>query len=186
MREAVIVAHEERCLGSQRLYEGRILNLRRDQVELENGARSDREVIEHNGGVCVAALDPQGKLLLVRQYRYPYGKELLELPAGKREKDEDPMVCGARELEEETGYRAESLEKLGELYPTPAYDTEIIHIYLARGLTPSRQHLDENEFLDVVPMDFEEALGMVMRGEIPDAKTQIGILKMAMLRQGKE
>ena len=170
------MAHEERCLGSQRLYEGRILNLRRDQVELENGARSDREVIEHNGGVCVAALDPQGKLLLVRQYRYPYGKELLELPA----------VCGARELEEETGYRAESLEKLGELYPTPAYDTEIIHIYLARGLTPSRQHLDENEFLDVVPMDFEEALGMVMRGEIPDAKTQIGILKLAMLRQGKE
>lgn len=177
------MAHEEKRLGSQRLYEGRILNLRKDQVELENGAQSSREVIEHNGGVCVVAMDPQGRLLLVRQYRYPYGKELLELPAGKREGDEDPMLCGARELEEETGYRAGSLEKLGELYPTPAYDTEVIHIYLARDLVPSKQHLDENEFLDVVPVAFDQALEMVLRGEIPDAKTQIGILKWAMLRQ---
>ena len=180
------MAHEERCLGSQRLYEGRILNLRRDQVELENGARSDREVIEHSGGVCVAALDPQGKLLLVRQYRFAAGKELLELPAGKLEPGEDPEAAAARELEEETGYRALALRKLARLLPTPAYCTEVIHIYEARGLVPGRQHLDENEFLDVVPMDFEEALGMVMRGEIPDAKTQIGILKLAMLRQGKE
>lgn len=175
------MSHSEQMLESQTLYEGRILKLKRDVVQLENGSQTSREVVIHSGGVCVAAIDDDENLLMVRQYRYPYGEELLELPAGKRELGEDPKACGIRELEEETGYQAETFEKLGELYPTPAYCTEVIHMYFAADLKATKQNLDTDEFLTVVRIPFEEAVQMVLRGEIKDAKTQIAILKLNAL-----
>lgn len=176
------MAHQETMLTSQPIYNGKILNVKRDTVRLENGSEAVREVIVHHGGVCVAAIDSDGCLLLVKQFRYPFQEELLELPAGKREAGEDPRECGIRELEEETGCTAERFEKIGELYPTPAYCTEIIHIFYAEGLSYTKQHLDEDEFLTVVRVPFDRAVGLVLSGEIKDAKTQAAILKLYALR----
>lgn len=172
------MSHHEETLESQPIYDGRILKLKRDTVRLENGSEASREVIIHSGGVCVAAIDDEENLLMVKQFRYPFCEELLELPAGKREAGEDPQICGIRELEEETGYQAETFEKIGELYPTPAYCTEIIHMYFATHLKLSKQHLDDDEFLTVVRIPFDQAVNMVITGEIKDAKTQIAILKL--------
>lgn len=173
----------EKCLQQQYLYRGRILNLRRDQVSLPDGSLAHREVVEHSGGVAVAALTDQQELLLVKQYRYPYGKELLELPAGKLETGEDPALCGRRELLEETGVTAGEFAFLSQLYPTPAYCSEVIHLYLARCLSFGDQRLDQGEFLSVHKIPVEQAVGMVFSGEIKDAKTQIGILKVQYLLQ---
>lgn len=178
--------HLEEQLESQTLYDGKIIRVVRDRVRLENGREAFREVVHHPGGVCVLALTEQQEVLLVRQFRYPYGEELLELPAGKREPGEDPRLCGIRELEEETGYQAGEFLDFGRLYPTPGYCDEIIYLFLARDLRPSRQHLDEDEFLDVVKLPLSEALAMVLDGRLPDAKTQIALLKYAALSsQGK-
>lgn len=171
--------HFEEQLESQTLYDGKIIHVIKDRVRLENGKEAFREIVRHPGGVCVLALTEEQEVLLVRQFRYAYGEELLELPAGKREQDEDPRLCGIRELEEETGYQAEEFTEFGRLYPTPGYCSEIIYLFLARGLRPSRQHLDEDEFLDVVKLPLNEALEMVKDGRLPDAKTQIALLKYA-------
>ena len=175
----------EKTLTSETKFEGRIIKVLRDTVELENGKTSAREVVCHNGGVCVAALTEQNEVLLVRQFRYPYKEVLLELPAGKIELGEDPRECGIRELQEECGCTADRFEKLAQLYPTPAYCTEVIHIYRASGLHESVQKLDDGEFLDVLRIPFAQAVQMVMDGEISDAKTQIGILKLHLLRQAE-
>ena len=180
------MAHTEKTIASQTLFEGRIIEVRKDKVELENGRQSTRELVLHHGGVCIAALDEQDRILLVRQFRYPYGKEIIELPAGKIEKGEDPRECGIRELQEECGCTADHFEKLTELYPTPGYCSEIIHLYQASGLHETQQHLDPGEFLDVLRVPFEEAVRMVLAGEIPDAKTQVGILQLyAQRRMGR-
>ena len=171
----------EKTLSKDYKYNGKILNMRVDEVELENGKTAIREVVEHSGGVCVAALDEENRLLMVRQFRYPYGEVLLEIPAGKREKDENPLECGKRELEEETGYTAERFTDLGKLYPTPAYVDEVIYMYYAENLTKTHQHLDEDEFLSVERIPFDDAVKMVMNGEIRDAKTQVAILKLKEL-----
>ena len=173
--------HIERQLNSEEIYKGRVVHLLKDEVELENGKHTSREVIRHPGGVCVAALDEDLNLLLVEQYRYPVGKELLELPAGKLEYGEDPLICGARELEEETGYTSESLCLLGKLYPTPAYTDEIIYIYYTRELIEKKQKLDEGEFLTVLKIPFWEVYKKVMDGEILDSKTQIAVLKLGAI-----
>ena len=175
------MAHLETTESSQLLYEGKILNLRRDVVRLENGRTTTREVVEHHGGVAVLALDGQGNALFVRQFRYPFRAVLLELPAGKLEPGEDPERCGRRELEEECGCVAGEFLPLGELYPTCAYDTEVIRLFLARQLTPTRQHLDENEFLTVERIPLEQAVEWVLAGRIPDAKTQLALLKYQAL-----
>lgn len=172
--------HEE-TLASQRLYEGKILNLRRDTVRLENGSESVREVVEHSGGVCVAAITEDGDILLVRQLRYPYGEVVTELPAGKLSPGEDPLEAGKRELLEETGAVATTYRDLGKLYPSPGYLNEIIHLYLATELHFEQQQLDEDEFLDVVRMPLDEAVRLVLAGEIPDAKSQTAILKAHLL-----
>ena len=117
----------------------------------------------------------------MRQFRYPFHTVLLEIPAGKREAGEEPLACGVRELKEEIGARAEKITYLGKLYPTVAYDTEVIYMYMAQGLDMSEQHLDADEFVDIVPIPFDEAVNMVMRDEIPDSKTQIAILKAKAL-----
>lgn len=177
--------HHESKISSNEIFRGRVFRVTEDQVLLENNKQASREIVHHNGGVCVAALDKDDNLLFVRQYRYAMGEEILELPAGKREKDEDPALCGIRELEEETGHQAGKFQLLSVMYPTVGYCSEVIHIYLAEDLQPTHQHLDEDEFLDVEKIPFQTALDMVLRDEIPDAKTQLAILKIYALRNQK-
>ena len=175
--------HEEKKLSSKMIYQGRVVTLRTDMVELENGQITSREVIEHPGGVGIAALDRDGCLLMVRQFRYPTGTQLLEIPAGKLEYGEDPLAAGRRELEEETGHIAARWTSLGQLWPTPAYDMEMIHLFLAEDLTPTRQHLDPGEFLTVERIPLQRLVKLVLDGKVRDAKTQIAVLKLAMARR---
>lgn len=170
---------EEKTISSEMMYDGKIVKLLRDSVELENGKSALREVIRHPGGVGIVPLDKDNNVLMVRQFRYPHRKVLLEIPAGKLEYGENPRECGLRELKEETGCTCDSFEYLGNLIPTPAYDTEVIHMYLARGLHSGEQNPDEDEFLEIEKIPLEKAVEMIMNNEISDAKTQIAILKTA-------
>ena len=172
----------EKTLSQKICFEGKIITVRQDTVELPNVATSTREVVEHPGGVCVLALDEADNLYLVEQFRYPYGSALLEIPAGKREKGEPPLLTAVRELEEETGLRAEHYTDLGQMYPTPGYCGEIIYIYLATGLTQGKGNLDADEFLNVKKLPLAQAAAMVMDNTIKDAKTQIAILKVLQNR----
>ncbi len=174
---------EEKQLSYDYKFKGRIINLRQDTALLPNGNTAFREVVEHPGGVCVAALTDRDELLFVKQWRYPYGEVTLESPAGKRDKSgEDPLECGKRELKEETGATAENYIDLCPLYPSPGYVNEVIYCYLATGLDFGEQNPDEDEFLDVLRIPFEKAVEMVLSGEIKDAKTQIAILKVKVLK----
>lgn len=174
---------QEKQLSSEYKFKGRVINLRQDTALLPNGNTATREVIEHPGGVCVAALTDEDELLFVKQWRYPYMEETLEIPAGKRDRqDEDPLECGKRELREETGAIAEKYINLFPLYPTPGYINEVIYCFLATGLTFGEQDTDEDEFLDVLRIPLEKAVEMVLSGEIKDAKTQIAVLKVKVLR----
>lgn len=174
---------EEKQLSKEYIYEGRVIKLRRDIALLPNGSEATREIIEHNGGVCVAALTDNNEVLMVKQFRYPYSEVIMEIPAGKRDsKDEDPLECGIRELEEETGAKAENFIFLGELYPTPGYCGEVIWMYAATGLTFGEQHTDEDEFLTVEKLPLEKAVDMILSGEIKDSKTQAAILKLKLLK----
>lgn len=177
----------EKQLKSEYKYKGKIVSLRLDDALLPNGETAKREIVEHNGGVCVAALDDKQNLLMVKQFRYPYGEVIYEIPAGKRNGiDEDPLLCGKRELKEETGAIAEKYTFLGELYPTPGYCGEIIWIYAATELSFGEMQPDEDEFLDVEKIPFKKALEMVLSNEIKDAKTQVAILKLnSLLENGK-
>lgn len=173
----------EKQLAKKYVYNGKIINLRVDDALLPNGKTALREVVEHPGGVCVAALTDQDEILLVKQFRYPYMEEILEIPAGKRDsKDEAPLECGKRELREETGAVAGEFVFLGELYPTPGYCDEVIYIYAAKNLTFGETDPDDDEFLDVIKMPFNEALERVLSGEIKDAKTQTAVLKLKILK----
>lgn len=172
---------EEKQVSSELKYDGKIVKLYCDIAELENGNNVRREVIKHPGGVCVVALCEDSNVLFVRQFRYPHGRVLLEIPAGKLEYGEDHRTCGLRELKEETGCTCDSFEYLGCLLPTPAYDTEVIHMYLARGLHSGEQNLDNDEFLDVEKIPLDKAVEMIMNNEIADAKTQVAILKTKFL-----
>lgn len=172
---------EEKTLSSEQKFDGRIIKLYVDKVELEDGRAATREVIRHPGGVCVLPLDENGNVLFVKQFRYPHGKVLLEIPAGKLEYGEKHYDCGLRELKEETGCICDSYDYLGSLIPTPAYDSEVIHMYLARGLHAGAQRLDAGEFLDIERIPLEKAVEMVMNNEIADSKTQIAILKTKLL-----
>ena len=171
----------EKTLTSETKFEGRIIKVLRDTVELENGKTSAREVVCHNGGVCVAALTEQNEVLLVRQFRYPYKEVLLELPAGKLEKGEDPFEAVKREQMEETGTTGENYISLGNLYPSHRYCGEIISIWACRLAQKGEMHLDEDEFLEVERIPLDKAVEMVLNNEIPDSKTQVGILKTAAL-----
>lgn len=178
---------DEKTISVEEIYNGKIIRVTKEKVELENGKTSFREMVYHSGGVCVLPIDEAGNIYFVKQFRYPYKIVLLEIPAGKREEGEDLLTCGVRELKEEIGANAEKIVSLGKLYPTVAYDTEIIYMYLATGLSFGDTDLDEGEFIDVVKMPFEKAYEMVLNDEIPDAKTQIAILKAKeFLKQNKD
>lgn len=171
----------ETMVKSETVYEGRIITVKNDTVSLHTGALAGREVVEHNGGVGVVPMDDDGNIYLVRQFRYPMGESLLEIPAGKLERGEDPYECAVRELSEETGFTAGEIINLGKFYPSPGYCQETLYVYLARDLHPGDIHLDENEYLDVLKYPIGELENMIMNGEIHDAKTIIGILKTKML-----
>lgn len=162
-------------------FQGCLLRLDVDTVTLPDGKEGVREYIRHPGGVGVVALTDEGEVLLVKQYRYPYSEVLIEIPAGKRDKGEEPLVTGMRELEEETGYRAANYTPLGVMYPTPGFCDEKVYLFLATGLTAAEAHPDADEFLDVERCPLDEMVRRVMAGEIADAKTQIGILKTKLL-----
>lgn len=172
---------EEKQLSFEYKFKGRIINLRVDEALLPNGATASREIVEHNGGICVVPLTENNEVLMVEQFRYPYGEVVLEIPAGKRDGNEEPLEGGKRELREETGATAESYTFLGELYPTPGYCGEIIYMYLARGLSYGETDPDEDEFLNLKRIPLETAVEMIMSGEIKDAKTQAAILKTERL-----
>lgn len=165
------------------IYDGKIIRVRVDDARLPNGATAKREVVDHPGGVCVAALTDQEELLFVRQFRYPYEEIIPEIPAGKLEPGEDPLPAGKRELKEETGAVAAHYESLGQLYPSPGYCGEIIHMYMATGLSFGEMSPDEDEFLQVERIPLIKAVDMVLSGEIKDAKTQAAVLKVAMKRR---
>lgn len=177
-RSEFIMDMTEKTVSREYIFKGRIINLRVDDALLPDGSVAKREVVEHPGGVCVAALTENNELLFVEQFRYPYSEVVLELPAGKLEYGEDPFEVGKRELREETGAVAEEYESLGKLYPTPGYCGEIIHMYFAKNLTFTSQDLDSDEFLEVRKIPLKEAFKMVINNEIADSKTQVGIMKV--------
>lgn len=176
------MGHFEQMLSSETQFTGHIFTVTLDQVRLEDGTTAPREVVHHHGGASVLALTGQDEVYLVRQYRYALGQELWELPAGKLEPGEEPFEAAKRELAEECGLTADRFVDLGIVYATVGYDSEKIYLWAATGLHEVRQHLDAGEFLDVVKMPFDKALGLVMDGTIKDSKTQVALLKYAQLR----
>ncbi len=168
----------EKQTNSQCIYDGVVLHVRRDDILLPNGKASAREYIRHVGAVAVVPLTDEGEVICVRQFRYPLGQVLLEIPAGKLDDYyEDYREAALRELREETGAICERLEFIGDIYTSPALMDEVIHIYLARGLSFGDTDPDEDEFLDVVRIPLSDMVDMVMEGRIRDAKTQVAILK---------
>ena len=171
----------EQRISSRRLYDGRILNLRVDEVKIENGKFTSREIVEHRGAAAIVPLLSEGEVILVRQYRYAVSAELLEIPAGTLEPGEEPEDCAKRELEEETGYRCQAIAKVLECFVAPGYSTEKIHIYLAKGLTKTRTKTEEDENITVESFPFVAALDKIRSGEIQDAKTIAGLQGVAQL-----
>lgn len=181
--EAIALGFYEQTEEVQGIFNGKIINVHKDTITLVDGTEAVREVVDHPGGVAVVGLTENNEVLLVRQFRYPYKETIYEIPAGKLEKGEDPLEAGKREFREECGAAAESFEPFGELYPTPGYCGEIIRLFCATGLTFGEQELDEDEYLDVIKMPFGDCVAKIMNGEIKDAKTIIGILKLKELKK---
>lgn len=171
------MSFEEKTLSVEEIYNGRIIKVRKEKVTLPDGNVASRELIGHPGGVGVLAVDDDGMVYMVTQYRIAAKQEMLEIPAGKLEYGEDPLECGKRELIEETGYKAEEFIPLGAYYATPGYCEEKLTLYLAKGLSYVGQNLDEGEFLNVSKHTIEELYEMVTENKIYDAKTAIAILK---------
>lgn len=167
----------EKRVKSEDIYKGKIVHVHIDDVELIDGSFSKREIVEHDGGVTVIPVDSDGSVYCVRQFRYAFGESILETPAGKLEKGEDPFECAVRELSEETGFTAGEYVYLGEFYPSPGYCHEKLYAYLALDLKKGEAHLDEGEFLDVVKYPLDTLVDMAMNNELKDAKTIIAVLK---------
>lgn len=171
----------EEKISSKLIHNGDFLVLNKDTVLLPNGKTSTREFVTHPGAACVVAVNEDDNILMVKQYRYPVSKVMYEVPAGKLDSGEEPINCARRELEEETGYKANNFDLIGSLYPAPAYSNEIIYIYLATKLTKTNMSLDEDEFLVCEKIKISKVLEMIMNGQITDAKTQIAVLKYLQL-----
>jgi ADP-ribose pyrophosphatase len=166
----------EKFIKSEVVFEGNLLTVRRDTVELPNGKHATRELIQHPGAVAVVPIRNDGKILLVRQFRYPVDQLTLEIPAGKLDPGEEPEACAKRELEEETGYKAKKLRLLSSILTTPGFTNEVIHLYLAEDLVLAEQCPDEDEFIDVEVFTKEEIRKMIENGTISDAKSLLGLL----------
>ncbi len=165
-----------KVLKSEILFKGKVFDLQVDEIEYDSGNKGIREVAVHNGGAVVVPVKDDGKIILVKQFRYPFQDFLLELPAGKLETDEDPEVCATRELTEETGYTAGTIVKLGKIYTTPGFCTEVLYIYLAKNLKSGNHNREEGEYgMEVYEFTLEEINGKIRNGEIVDAKTISGI-----------
>ena len=173
----------EKRIDGEEKYKGVIVRVRLDRVELNDGKLSRREVVEHPGGVCILPVDDEGNCTMVRQFRYPFGRMMLEAPAGKLEYGEDPLECAVRELSEETGYSADELIDLGAMCTSPGFSTELLHLFLARGLHPGKSHPDEGEFLNVEKIPLGRLVDMVMANEIDDGKTIAVVLKADRILQ---
>lgn len=173
----------EKQISTKEIYDGKVIHVRVDDVLLENGETAIREIVEHGGAACVIPIDDNGNVYMVKQFRYAFGEVMLEIPAGKLDPGEQPIDCANRELEEEIGMKAKELTYLGELRPSVAIFTERIHMYLAKGLVKTSQHLDDDEFLEVYKMPLDELFDKVMKGKIKDAKTAVCILKAKALEK---
>lgn len=172
----------EKTLKQDYKYKGKILKFRVDEVELPNGNISEREIVEHPGGVTIAALTENNELVFVRQYRHPYEQVLLELPAGKLDPGEnDPLEAAKRELQEETGVIGKDYASLGLYYPSAGFCDEVLHLYFCRVASVGTTNPDEDEFIEPILIPIEKAVEMVLNNEIPDGKTQVTVLKAAML-----
>ncbi len=167
---------KETKISSEQKFSGRLIDLYLDQVELPNGETTTREWIDHPGAVCLIPILPDGKICLIRQFRYGPGEEFIEIPAGKLDAGEAPLDCAYRELEEETGYRTNKLTFLTNIYPAIGFSNEKMWMYLAEDLVASTNNLDKDEFLELLPTPLDKALEWVWSGKITDVKTIIGIL----------
>ncbi|AKL95319.1 ADP-ribose pyrophosphatase NudF [Clostridium aceticum] len=170
------MSFEEKTLKSERIYEGKVVNLRVDTVELPQKKYSKREIVEHAGAVGILAVTEDQKIVLVKQFRKPIEETILEIPAGKLEAKENPAECAIRELSEETGYTTAKVKKLLEFYSSPGFTNEILHIYLAEDLQEGVAHPDEGEYVETLHMSLDDALEKIAKGEIKDAKTVIAVL----------
>ena len=183
--ESIALGMYERTENVQGIYNGRVVNFHVDDITLCNGEKATRECVDHPGGVGIIALTDDEYVYMVRQFRYPYKESIYEIPAGKREKGEDPLETGKRELQEECGVVAENYIDLGRIYPSPGYTNEEIYLYAATGLTEVEQNLDEDEFLQATKMKLTTLIAKIMSGEITDAKTIAAAFKLKELRNIK-
>lgn len=178
---------EEKTLSSTLIYDGKVVHLYEDKVLLPNGVQAKREYVKHIGAVCVLALTDEGEVVLERQFRYPFHRELIEIPAGKLDStEEDPMQAALRELKEETGYVPDRITYIGDYFSSPAILDEKIRMFFATGLKRDGQQLDDDEFLEVFTMPLEELVNEVLDGKIPDGKTQVAALKVWAMQRREE
>ncbi|WP_243141151.1 NUDIX hydrolase [Alkaliphilus pronyensis] len=180
------MTQEEKTMKSERIYEGKVINLRVDTVELPERKYSKREIVEHSGAVGIIALTEKEEMIFVKQYRKSVEEVLLEIPAGRIEADEEPEMTAKRELEEETGYIANKLTKITEYYTSPGFSNEILHIYFAEGLSAGVAIPDEDEYIEVTYLYIDEAIKKITKGEIKDSKTINAILLYKTMIEGKK
>ncbi|MDO4565783.1 MAG: NUDIX hydrolase [Oscillospiraceae bacterium] len=166
----------EKTLSREVIYEGRIIRVYRDRALIPGGKEALREVVEHPGGVCIAAVDDERRVYLVEQYRYPMEENTVELPAGKLEWGEEPYLAAVRELKEETGCTAEKIDYVGVMYPSPGFSAEKLYMYIATGLKKGEQALDEDEYLTLSLLPLKEAAERALAGEFKDGKTALLLL----------
>lgn len=172
----------EKTIDGSEVYSGKFLHVFHDRILLPNGKEGGRDYIKHIGAVCVIPILEDGRVIVEHQFRYPTHEVLIEIPAGKLDsKSENHLEACKRELREETGYEAGEWIELGPLYPTPAYSDEVIHAYIARDLKKGERNLDEDEFINIELVPLKTLVDLVMEGRIPDAKSQIAILKAARI-----
>lgn len=164
--------------SSEYIFNGSLLQVYKDTVVLPNGKIALREYIKHQGAVAVVPVTLKNEIIVVKQYRYPIGRTTIEIPAGKLDKGEEPLIAAKRELSEETGVFGADIESIGNLYPSVAYTDELIYMYMARNLQYGNKHTDEDEFLDVDKIYIEDFIDMILKGEIEDSKTQAAVLKV--------
>ena len=167
---------EEKTISSDRVYTGKVITLKVDTVEIPGQGYQKRELVEVGGAVGIVAITDDNKVVLVKQFRKPIEKPIFEIPAGKLEKNESPKECPERELKEETGYSAKNIKLIHKFFTSAGFSNEIMFVYLATGLTPGENNLDADEFLDVYEIELEEAYNMVLKNDVEDAKTSIGLL----------